>query len=274
MGTASTESGADAGSLTQRRHRPGFSAHPTPPQTFAAEDEMDSLAHRWQDRWQRLSLPSLTQRMRGAVAARREALRARLAAAAAAAAGDSLFATDGSGGEASFEGIAAATEEGLGVISGWEHAVAAPLPWMAPSEAEEAAWEAAAVAPASRSGMSALPEAAQQGAGPGSEAGLLAGQWLHLLRGGARSEAALGSSGSAGSIPGAVAALEASQDFLAASPLDAARAVAPAEPDSSGLPALLAATASYSAARMQHMRGLLAVRGNGRAAPELQAASL
>lgn len=230
---------------------------------------MDSLAHRWHDRWQRLSLPSLTQRMRGAVAARREAMRARLAVAAAAAGGDSLFATDGSGGEASFEGIAAATEEGLGVISGWEHAGAAPLPWMAPSGAEEAAWEAAAAQPSAIAGMgSASPEAASQEAGPGATPGVLARNALRLLRGGPRCDGPASGADNA-SVPAAIGGPRASQDFAAASPLDATRCAAPGEPDSGGLPALLAATASYSTARVRHMRSLLEGLSDGRASGEL-----
>lgn len=98
---------------------------------------MDSLAHRWHDRWQRLSLPSLTQRVRAGVAARRAALASGLG---------------GGGGEpglldtllagragASFEAIAAATEEGAGVISAWEHGAAAAAADDAPPPAEAAA---------------------------------------------------------------------------------------------------------------------------------------
>ena len=84
---------------------------------------MDSLAHRWHDRWQRLThLPSLTQRLRAA---------ARRGATTVMSAGGS-GSLGWSGGEAgSFEAIAAATEQGVGVLSPWE----------------PHAWSAAAVAP-------------------------------------------------------------------------------------------------------------------------------
>lgn len=204
---------------------------------------MDSLAHRWHDRWQRTGLPSLTQRLRQKAAARRAALAARLGALGGE--GGAPLGLAPGGGEPSFEAIAAATEESAGVISSWEHAGAAPPPWAleaGPSDGEAAArWDAAA-APAGPADAAA------------SEPALLARLKLHLLRGGGpqAAPAAPGTSLAAGApvLPSA-----GRLDFVAASPLDAAGAAAGG---SARLAGLLAATAGYSAERVRHMQRLLA----------------
>ena len=198
---------------------------------------MDSLAHRWHDSWQRLSLqlPSLTQRMRQAAAARRAELAGGLA-----------------GSQASFEDIAAATEEGAGIISAWEHDGAAPAPWALAAAA--AADEAAAAAAGGGGSVATVP----------SPARLLLLQKLRMLRGGVQQAAAsLRSSGSSEAssscdIGGETASSGLLPDF--ASPLDlVARAVGAAGEGaaSSRLQGLLAAAADYSAARAQHMARLL-----------------
>jgi hypothetical protein len=192
---------------------------------------MDSLVHRWHDSWQRLSLqlPSLTQRMRQAAAARRTELAGGLA-----------------GSQASFEDIAAATEEGAGIISAWEHDGAAPAPWALAAAA--AADEAAAAA----------------GGGGGSvatalsPARLLLRQKLRMLRGGVQQAAASLRSSSSDASSGETASSGLLADF--ASPLDlVARAVGAAGEGagSSRLQGLLAAAADHSAARAQHMARLL-----------------
>ena len=201
---------------------------------------MDSLAHRWHDRWQRTGLPSLTQRLRQKAAARRAALAARLGAVGGE--GGGLLGLAAGGSEPSFEAIAAATEESAGIISSWEHAGAAPLPWAlepaASGEDAAAHWDAAA-APAG-------PVDAAAG-----EPALLARLKLHLLRGSSPQAAA-------GASPAADAPVLASVGrlgFVAASPLDAAGAAAGG---SAKLAGLLAATAGYSAERVRHMQRLLA----------------
>lgn len=198
---------------------------------------MDSLAHRWHDRWQRLSLPSLTQRLRSKVTARRAAL------GAAGASDGGLLAGMFSGG-ASFEDVAAATEEAAGVISGWEHAGAAPAPWSLDATALQA--EAAALAgPA---------EAAAAGTAP------LARLNLRLLRGGAV-QAAAAARAAADTGNTSTAALAAggggrAADLVAASPLDPTVVAGSSSSDS--LSGLLAAAASYSAVRVRHMQHLMA----------------
>lgn len=210
-----------------------------PAPVCSAEDEMDSLAHRWHDGWQRLSLPSITQQVRQEAASRRAMLRS-----------GGVF-----GADATFEEIAAATEEAAGLMSGWEHAGGAPAPW-------SAALSAAAV------GHAGGAAAAWNAAAPasGTQPLLLLRQKLRLLRGGALSGASAplsadaGSSGSSvdatttpSSSNGSRAALAA-----AASPLDLVAARASADGASGGrLAALLAVAAGYSAARMAHMRELL-----------------
>lgn len=218
-----------------------LSCPPTP-----AEDEMDSLAHRWHDRWQRTGLPSLTQRLRHKAAARRAALTARLAALGGEGGGPLGLAAGGSS-DTSFEAFAAATEETAGVISSWEHASAAPAPWaLDAGAAEDAAvpWEAAAAAPAGPMDAAAAVE----------EPALLACLKLRVLRGSGPHAAVGGGTSLAAEAPSTLATTG-RLDFVAASPLDAARTAA----GSSGtLASLLSATAGYSAERVRYMQHLLA----------------
>lgn len=185
---------------------------------------MDSLAHRWHDRWQRLSLPSLTQRLRAGVAARRAAL---LAGPASSSEPGLLAALLAGQGGASFDAIAAATEEGAGMISAWEHAGAV-------AAADDTAWDAAAA------GMAAQAPAEAAGA-------LLSRLKLRLLRGGdAIAQAAPASASTSG------------LGMAAASPLDAVSALAAGSgAGGASLAALLQAAAAYPAERVQHMRRLL-----------------
>lgn len=205
---------------------------PTP--VSPAEEEMDSLAHCWHDRWQRVSLPSLTQRMREAVATRRDALRARLAAVG-----------EGGAAAAALQELQPPAEEPDSPA--WELAGGVSLPWGSPSATEGAAWEAAAAGPAGATDAAL---------------GLLARQnLLRLLRGGSALPAGLrastGAGGSAaGLLPGGSLLGGGSKaDIVAASPLDAV-SLAAGSPDAG----LLAATADYAALRAQHMRSLLAAR--------------
>ncbi|PSC72012.1 phospholipid glycerol acyltransferase family [Micractinium conductrix] len=198
------------------------------------EEEMDSLAHCWHDRWQRVSLPSLTQRMREAVATRRDALRARLAAVG-----------EGGAAAAALQELQPPAEEPDSPA--WELAGGVSLPWGSPSATEGAAWEAAAAGPAGATDAAL---------------GLLARQnLLRLLRGGSALPAGLrastGAGGSAaGLLPGGSLLGGGSKaDIVAASPLDAV-SLAAGSPDAG----LLAATADYAALRAQHMRSLLAAR--------------
>lgn len=208
---------------------------------------MDSLAHRWHDRWQRTGLPSLTQRLRHKAAARRAALTAHLAALGGEGGGPLGLAAGGST-DASFEAIAAATEETAGVISSWEHASAAPAPWALDAGAAEdaaAPWEAAGAAPAGPMDAAAAVE----------EPALLARLKLRLLRGSGPHAAAVGGSTTLAAEAPPTQATTGRLDFVAASPLDAARMAA----GSSGtLASLLSATAGYSAERVRYMQHLLA----------------
>lgn len=198
---------------------------------------MDSLAHRWHDRWQRTGLPSLTQRLRHKAAARRAALAARLSALGGESGGLLGLAAGGDG--ASFEAIAAATEETAGVISSWEHPGAAPAPWALDGGAAEEAAAPAGPADAAAAG----------------EPALLARLKLRLLRGSGPQAAAMPATASlAAGAPSALASTG-QPEFEAASPLDAARAAA----GSSGtLASLLSTTAGYSAERVRYMQHLLA----------------
>ncbi len=230
---------------------PGAAAHltrltrciPSPLQP-ATEDEMDSLAHRWHDRWQRTGLPSLTQRLRHKAAARRASLAARLSALGGEGGGPLGLASSSS--DASFEAIAAATEETAGVISSWEHASAAPAPW---------ALEAGAAEQAAEPWQAAAAHAGRADAAAAEEPALLARLKLRLLRGsGPHAAVASASVGLSAEAPSATAG-SGRPDFVAASPLDAAKAAAGG---SGTLASLLSATAGYSAERVRYMQHLLA----------------
>lgn len=204
---------------------------------------MDSLAHRWHDRWQRTGLPSLTQRLRHKAAARRAALAARLSALGGEGGGPLGLASSSS--DASFEAIAAATEETAGVISSWEHASAAPAPW---------ALEAGAAEQAAEPWQAAAAHAGPADAAAAEQPALLARLKLRLLRGSGPHAAAAASATLAAEAPSATAGAG-RPDFVAASPLDAAKAAAGG---SGALASLLSATAGYSAERVRYMQHLLA----------------
>lgn len=189
-----------------------------------AEDEMDSLAHSWQDRWQHRSLPSFTQRARAEAAARRAALHK-----------DGVF-----GASSTFDDIAAATEEAAGMVSSWEHDGSAPAPW--------------AVALSQGDHACATDGAADGGVDP--RPGMLLREKLRLLRGSLLQAAK--------PAPGLAVAdsLRSNQaDCGTCSRLDAAasRLTASGAGSSAGatLQGLLAYAADYTSMRVQHMRELL-----------------